>query len=99
MLTCRELAHGHASDFIDGKLSWRARLGVWYHLFICDNCRRFVAQMRKVRVFLRKQPNFSNNTTAEQMAQKVVEQNTTEQQLAERLLNVYEKQKKSQPPL
>ena len=40
MLSCRELAHRHASDYLDGQLGWRARLGVRYHLLICDHCRR-----------------------------------------------------------
>lgn len=95
MLTCRELAHRHASDYIDGRLGWRARLGVWCHLVICDHCRRFVAQLRKVRKFLRNNPeNPIIDNAVEQAAQQLAQQ-----QLAEQLAKVYEQQKKSPPPL
>lgn len=88
MLTCRELAHRHASDYIDGQLGWRARLGVRYHLLICDHCRRFVGQMRKVRTFLRNKQNPSINVS--------VEDTTQQEQLAEHLSNLYQQQKNDQ---
>ena len=88
MLSCRELAHHQASDYIDGQLGWRARLGVRYHLLICDHCRRFVAQMRKVRTFLRNKPNPSINVSVEHTAQ--------EEQLAEHLSKLYQQQKSEQ---
>lgn len=95
MLTCRELAHRHASDYIDGQLGWRARFGVWYHLCICDHCRRFVAQLRKVRKLLRNKPQSRViHDAVEQAAQQL-----SQQQLAEQLAKVYEQQKKSSPPL
>jgi anti-sigma factor ChrR (cupin superfamily) len=52
MLTCRDFAHRHASDYLDRQLGWRARLGVRVHLLLCDNCRRFLAQLRQVRTVL-----------------------------------------------
>ena len=89
MLTCRELAHRHASDYLDGQLGWRARLGVRYHLFICEHCRRFLAQFRKVRTLLRDKPPAGN----------APEQQDAQQALAGQLANVYEQQKKLPPPL
>ena len=87
MLSCRDLAHRHASDYLDGQLGWRARLGVRFHLLICDRCRRFVAQLRKVRVLLRNKTDSSS----------VVDPAT--QQLAVELAAIYAAQKKSSPPL
>jgi anti-sigma factor ChrR (cupin superfamily) len=90
MLTCRDFAHRHASDYLDGQLGWRSRLGVRFHLLLCDNCRRFVAQLRQVRaVLLRKAVTVKaspehDGARAEQAAQ---------------LHSFYETQKISRPPL
>jgi len=56
MLTCRELVHQHASDYLDGQLSWRRRLGVRFHLLICDHCRRFLRQLSLVQAVLARRP-------------------------------------------
>jgi hypothetical protein len=53
MLSCRDLANRVASDYIDEQLGWRARLGVRWHLAICDNCRRFIGQLQQVRAVIR----------------------------------------------
>lgn len=87
MLSCRELAHRHASDYLDGQLGWRKRVGVRYHLLICDHCRRFIAQLRKVRTLLRNKPD---NTPIVDLAT---------QELAVKLGEIYAVQKKSSPPL
>lgn len=56
MLSCHDIAHKHASDYIDGQLSWRGHLAVWSHLLICVKCRRFVNQLRLVcKVVLKRQ--------------------------------------------
>lgn len=87
MLSCRELAHRHASDYLDGQLGWRQRVGVRYHLLICDHCRRFIAQLRKVRTLLRNKPH----------SNPIVDPVT--QELALKLGEIYATQKKSSPPL
>jgi anti-sigma factor RsiW len=56
MLTCRELVHTRASDYIDSQLNWRQRAGVRLHLLICDHCRRFVRQLELVRRILARRP-------------------------------------------
>ncbi|MFT3929395.1 MAG: zf-HC2 domain-containing protein [Spongiibacteraceae bacterium] len=95
MLSCRELAHRHASDYLDGQLGWRARLGVRFHLMLCDNCRRFVAQLRKVRVLLR------NPSIASAPIDKLPPDPAT-QELAAKLADAYQQQKitseKKSPP-
>jgi anti-sigma factor RsiW len=56
MLSCRELTEHHASDYVDGRLPWRRRLSVGFHLAICGACRRFMAQLRLVKTVLRNKP-------------------------------------------
>ena len=56
MLTCRELVQNHASDWLDNQLNWRQRIGVRFHLLICDHCRRFIRQLELVRGVLARQP-------------------------------------------
>lgn len=90
MLTCRDFAQRHASDYLDRRLGWRARAGVRLHLLLCDNCRRFVAQLRQVRAVLLRRaaaPRVSN------------EDPVALQALAERLHATRAAQKNSDPPL
>ncbi len=91
MLSCRDLAHHYASDYLDDQLGWRSRLGVRFHLLICEHCRRFVTQLRKVQKLLReKPPRAPLIDDGDLIAQ---------QQLGERLAEIYAAQKKSSPPL
>ncbi len=48
MLTCKEVS-ALVSQSLDRRLSWRERLGVRLHLFICDACTRFKWQMEFLR--------------------------------------------------
>lgn len=56
MLSVRDLAHKYASDYIDGQLGWRRRLIVIFHLLMCQDCRRFIHQMRQVRGVVLRRP-------------------------------------------
>jgi anti-sigma factor RsiW len=56
MLSCRDLAHQHASAYLDGQLSWRTRTAVRLHLLLCQHCRRFIAQLRQVRALVAARP-------------------------------------------
>lgn len=52
MLKCRDITL-LASDYVDGRLRWRKRLAVIFHLIMCPNCRRFINNFRAVvRVIL-----------------------------------------------
>lgn len=90
MLSCKEFAHRYASDHLDGQLYWRQRVGVRLHLLLCDNCRRFVAQLREVRAVLHRR-------RAEPVAPATDDRAL--QDLAGRLGAVYDAQKKTSPPL
>lgn len=87
MLTCRDAVRRYASDYIDGNLGWRERIGVRLHLMMCDNCRRFTAQLRRIPALLRHKAEISVPDDAETRA------------LAARLADVYIAQKKLPPPL
>ncbi|QKE62541.1 zf-HC2 domain-containing protein [Aquipseudomonas campi] len=56
MLSCKELV-AHSSDYLDGQLSLRERLGVRAHLAMCRHCRRFIRQMKVTQGVLRKLPD------------------------------------------
>lgn len=86
MLSCREFAHVHASDYLDRQLGWRQRVAVRLHLTLCDNCRRFLVQLREVHAVLRRRP-----------AMPVDE--AFVQDLAHRLGAAFDAQKKSDPPV
>lgn len=55
MLSCKEVME-RSSDYLDGQLRLRERVGVRAHLAICVNCRRFMRQMRLSRVVLCRLP-------------------------------------------
>lgn len=52
MLTCKDLA-ARAGRYLDRDLSWRERMSVRFHLFLCDNCRRYLFQLRLMLAALR----------------------------------------------
>ena len=55
MLSCKELV-AHSSDYLDGQLRLRERIGVRAHLAMCGHCRRFIRQMKLSQAVLRQLP-------------------------------------------
>ncbi len=55
MLSCKELTE-LVTDYLEENLPWRERLRVKVHLWMCRHCQRYVDQMRKVVVLLRRFP-------------------------------------------
>lgn len=60
---------------MDRRLSWGERLGMRIHLTVCENCSRFVKQMRLIRELLGKedqemQPGLSDESR-ERIARKL----------------------------
>lgn len=47
MLKCRDVP-AEASLAIDDELGWRRRLGLWFHVLMCEHCRRYLRQMRRL---------------------------------------------------
>ena len=52
MLSCKELVE-RSSDYLDGQLRLRERLGVRAHLAMCVHCRRFIRQLKLSQAVLR----------------------------------------------
>lgn len=72
MLSCKDLV-AHSSDFLDGQLSLRERLGVRAHLAMCRHCRRFIRQMKVTQRVLRQLPDTAIpelDALAERLAQQ-----------------------------
>lgn len=55
MLSCKELVE-RSSDYLDGQLRLRERLGVRAHLAMCVHCRRFIRQLKLSQAVLRQLP-------------------------------------------
>lgn len=53
MLSCKDASY-LASKALDGSLTWRERLGLEMHLAMCSLCRRYVRNIKRLRVFLRR---------------------------------------------
>ncbi|MGR9117502.1 MAG: anti-sigma factor family protein [Gammaproteobacteria bacterium] len=53
MLTCKEASH-LASKAMDAKLTWRERVGLWLHIALCDLCRRYIRDIKKLHALTKK---------------------------------------------
>ena len=51
MLKCRDMAE-LVTPYLEGELPLRLRIAAWYHLRLCDACRRYIDQMRTTIRFL-----------------------------------------------
>jgi predicted anti-sigma-YlaC factor YlaD len=45
MLSCKDMVRS-ASDYLDGRLTWRQRIMLGLHLVMCAFCRRFFKQFK-----------------------------------------------------
>lgn len=45
MIQCKDLTE-EASDYLDGDLPLRKRIGLFFHLLICRCCRNYLQQIR-----------------------------------------------------
>lgn len=64
MLSCREVTE-RASDAVDGRLAFLARLELRLHLMICEGCRAYIEQMRGLKTMLRRRPPTAATAEAE----------------------------------
>lgn len=64
MLKCKDIA-AHASDRLDGQLTWRQSLGYGMHLLVCGHCRQFVRQLRITITYARALPEQAPLSTEE----------------------------------
>ena len=47
MMSCEEFAE-HASDYLDGRVPFGRRIGMWFHALICEGCGEYLDQLEKV---------------------------------------------------
>jgi anti-sigma factor ChrR (cupin superfamily) len=74
VLSCHDLANKVASDYVDSQLRWHERAKVRLHLAICDNCRRFIKQLKLVRTVIRQREPAPADTTADAQLQQLAAQ-------------------------
>ena len=53
MLTCKEASY-LASKKLDEKLTWRESLGFRLHIMVCDLCRRYAMEIKKMHNVMKK---------------------------------------------
>lgn len=53
MMTCKQVSQ-LVSESLDRQLSWRERIGMRIHLYMCNACSRFAEQMRFLRTVVRR---------------------------------------------
>jgi len=53
MITCKQASH-LVSESYERKLSWRERIALRLHLWLCNNCRRFEKQILFLQYAIRK---------------------------------------------
>jgi len=63
--TCREMSE-LVTDYLDGAVPRRARVGIWLHLFQCEACRRYFDQVRRTVRLLASGPPASLEPRTEQ---------------------------------
>lgn len=51
--SCRDVT-GSLTDYLEGQLPWRGRMGVRIHLGMCPTCRRFLASLRTLPAALKR---------------------------------------------
>jgi len=74
MLKCKDIA-AHASDHLDGQLTWRQSLAYSMHLLACGYCRHFLRHVSITITFARALPrqDLLTEDEARQIAERVLD--------------------------
>jgi len=51
MLKCKDIAN-HSGDYLDHRLPFSQRLGVWLHIMMCGHCRRYLRYLKVISALL-----------------------------------------------
>ena len=51
MITCEEFAD-KTSDYLEGRVPYGERVGMWIHTLMCEPCRRYLEQVRQTVDFI-----------------------------------------------
>jgi len=72
MPTCKDVTE-HASDYLDQNLPFMKRVAFRMHLFFCDNCSRYLAQLKLTIATLGKIEEAIPQPVEERRVQDIVE--------------------------
>lgn len=71
MIQCKDLVE-EASDYLDGDLPLSKRIGLFFHLLICNCCRNYLQQIRStIKTVSVLYPKEKNTTDTQALAQKL----------------------------
>jgi len=71
MIQCKDLTE-EASDYLDGDLPLRKRIGLFFHLLICRCCRNYLQQIRStIKTVKVLQPKEKQTIDTHALAQKL----------------------------
>jgi len=70
MLSCNEVSRAIAGDL--RRESWRRRMAVRLHLLMCDQCRRFAAELTAINRAVRALPAQPTESTVAEQSERVL---------------------------
>ncbi|HEC73767.1 MAG TPA: zf-HC2 domain-containing protein [Methylophaga aminisulfidivorans] len=71
MFQCKDVAE-EASNYLDGDLPLKKRIGILLHLMICRCCRNYLQQIRKtIKTITNIYPKEQHNTDVKSLAEKL----------------------------
>ncbi|WP_022949589.1 anti-sigma factor family protein [Methylohalobius crimeensis] len=85
MLSCKQAVE-LSSKAQDKPLSWRERMALWFHLRLCQICRRYTRQLRllrRVSASLRPEDCLSDTALSAEARRRIEERLHREQRRAE----------------
>lgn len=47
MMTCEEFTE-NVTEYLEGRVPYGERIGMWFHAVLCGPCKRYLEQMREV---------------------------------------------------
>ncbi len=71
MPSCQDITK-HSSDYLDRSLPRWRRLGIWFHMMMCVNCRRYVSQLQLTIATIRKHPKSNPPPVSNEQVDDVV---------------------------
>jgi hypothetical protein len=70
MIKCKQFVHTISHDHDD---SWKKKMGMWVHYFICIHCRRYVQQLNIIKTRIKEYYKLKNKEEHAHTIQKIEE--------------------------
>lgn len=71
MMTCQDIAE-FLADYLEHSLPFRQRMAFQFHLFLCRDCRRYLATYDKTRQLIQTLKNDETGNGREQVPQELI---------------------------